>query len=74
MITHYTVRFGAAVSQKELEKALNESGETPTHVPNIRKSKARIEFIGDFARIPGTAPAKMNSLALHLETSNESQR
>jgi hypothetical protein len=39
MITHYTVRFGATVSQKELEKALNESGETPTHVPDIRKFK-----------------------------------
>jgi hypothetical protein len=55
MITHYTVRFGAAVSQKDLEKALNESGETPTHDPDIREFKARIEFIADFEDVKKVA-------------------
>jgi hypothetical protein len=48
MIT-YTIKFAPAVSQKELEKALNESGETPTaNIPDLRKMKARIEVVGDF--------------------------
>ena len=49
MIDHYTIKFGPAVSQKELEKALHESGETPTqNIPDLKKMKARIEVIGDF--------------------------
>lgn len=36
------------MSQKELEKALHESGETPNHVPDLKKMKARIEVVGDF--------------------------
>jgi hypothetical protein len=36
------------VSQKELEKALHESGETPVQTPDLKKMKARIEVIGDF--------------------------
>jgi hypothetical protein len=44
----YTIKFGPAVSQKELENALYESGDTPAQVPDIRKMKARIEVIGDF--------------------------
>jgi hypothetical protein len=49
MIERYTIKFGPAVSQKELEKALHESGETPASFPDLRKIKARIEFICDFA-------------------------
>ena len=48
MIERYTIKFAHAVSQKELEKALNKSGDTPSQVPDIRKIKARIEFLGDF--------------------------
>jgi hypothetical protein len=36
-----------AVSQKELEKALHQDGETPVQ-PNLHKTKVRIEVIGDF--------------------------
>jgi hypothetical protein len=55
MIDRYTIKFGPAVSQKELEKALDESGETPTNVPNIRKSKARIVSLGDFEDVKKVA-------------------
>jgi hypothetical protein len=48
MISRYTIKFGSAVSQKELEKALNESGDTPAQIPDIKKMKARIELVGDF--------------------------
>jgi hypothetical protein len=49
MIERYTIKFGPAVSQKELEKALHESGDTPKeNLPDLKKMKARIEFIGDF--------------------------
>jgi hypothetical protein len=48
MIDRYTIKFGPAVSQKELEKALHESGDTPTHIPDLKKMKARIEVVGDF--------------------------
>jgi hypothetical protein len=47
MIEYYTIKFGPAVSQKDLEKALHESGETPVQ-PNLHKMKARIEVIGEF--------------------------
>jgi hypothetical protein len=47
MIERYTIKFGPAVSQKELEKALHESGETPVHT-KLNKMRARIEIIGDF--------------------------
>lgn len=47
MIDRYTIKFGPAVSQKELEKALNEGNDAQ----HIHKLKARIEFIGDFADI-----------------------
>jgi hypothetical protein len=48
MIERYTIKFGPAVSQKELEKALHESGETPSQVPDLKKMRARIEVICDF--------------------------
>jgi hypothetical protein len=47
MIERYTIKFGAVVTQKELEKALHVSGETPTHA-KLHKMKARIEVVGDF--------------------------
>jgi hypothetical protein len=43
MIDRHTIKFAPAVSQKELEKALNESGETPMHT-NFNKLKVRVEF------------------------------
>ncbi len=49
MIFHYTLKFSPAVSQKELEKALHESGDTPLELPDMTKMKARIEIVGDFA-------------------------
>jgi hypothetical protein len=47
MIERYTIKFGPAVSQKELEKALHESGDTPVH-SQLNKMKARIEIVCDF--------------------------
>jgi hypothetical protein len=48
MIGRYAIKFGAAVSQKELEKRLHESGEAPAQLPDLKTIKARVEFIGDF--------------------------
>jgi hypothetical protein len=50
MIEHYTIKFGPAVSQKELEKALYEAT-TPEDLKKLHKMKARIEFIGDLEDI-----------------------
>jgi hypothetical protein len=50
MIERYTIKFGPAVSQKELEKALNEAT-TPDDLKKLRKMKARIEFLGDLEDI-----------------------
>jgi len=47
MIERYTIKFGPAVSQKELEKLLTE-GEGKVNPAELHKMKARIEFIGDF--------------------------
>ena len=47
MIERYTIKFGPAVSQKDLEKALHESGVTPMHT-SLTMMKARIEIIADF--------------------------
>ena len=47
MIERYTIKFGPAVSQKELEKALNE--DLTSHDANkLSLVKARIEVIGSF--------------------------
>jgi hypothetical protein len=46
MIERYTIKFGPAVSQKELEKALNEAT-SPEELRKLHKMKTRIEFIGD---------------------------
>jgi len=47
MIERYTIKFGPAVSQKELEKALIEAGDTSVQ-SKLHKMKARIEIIADF--------------------------
>jgi hypothetical protein len=47
MIERYTIKFGPAVSQKELEKELNESGDISV-IPKLNQMKARIEIVGDF--------------------------
>jgi hypothetical protein len=47
MIERYTIKFGAAVCQKELEKALHEDRPAEL-VARFSKMKARIELIGDF--------------------------
>ena len=47
MIERYTIKFGPVVSQKELEKALNE--DLNLHDPNkLSLLKARVEVIGSF--------------------------
>jgi hypothetical protein len=49
MIERYTIKFGPAVSQKELENALHEPGlENDEAIKRVHKMKARIEVIGDF--------------------------
>jgi hypothetical protein len=40
MIERYTIKFGAAVSQKELEKELHESGDISI-IPKLHQMKAR---------------------------------
>jgi Mn-dependent DtxR family transcriptional regulator len=44
MINQYTIKFGPAVSQNELEKALSEG----IDAPHIHKLKARIELVLDY--------------------------
>jgi hypothetical protein len=52
MIERYTIKFGPAVSQKELEKALHEPGlENDAALARVHKMKARIELVGDFEDI-----------------------
>jgi hypothetical protein len=48
MIERYSIKFGPAVSQKELEKMLNESAELPMHL-KLNAVKARIEIVGEIA-------------------------
>jgi hypothetical protein len=48
MIERYTIKFGPAITQMELEKILHESGDTPVKPPDLYKMKARIEIVGDF--------------------------
>jgi hypothetical protein len=43
MIERYTIKFGPAVSQKELEKALYEDGD----LSKAHHLKARIELVGE---------------------------
>lgn len=50
MIEHYTIKFGPAVSQKELEKVLHGEGVAGQLAiqGRLQKVKARVEIIGDF--------------------------
>jgi hypothetical protein len=48
MIERYTIKFGPAVSQKELEKLLLMTSEPERQHPELHKMKARIEVIADF--------------------------
>jgi hypothetical protein len=50
MIERYTIKFGPAVSQKELEKFLH-SDLTPRETNRLSLMKARIEIVGDFEDI-----------------------
>jgi hypothetical protein len=50
MIERYTIKFGPAVSQKELEKALH-NPEAEAQLPDMRKLRVRIEFIGELEDI-----------------------
>ncbi len=43
----YTIKFGPAVSQKELEKLLA-TGEAKVDPPHFHKLKVRVEFVGNF--------------------------
>lgn len=43
MIERYTIKFGPAVSQKELEKVLDENGD----LSKAHHLKVRIELIGE---------------------------
>ena len=47
MIDRYTIKFGPAVSQKELEKALHEATD-PAVLTKLHKMKARIDIVADF--------------------------
>lgn len=82
MIDRYTIKFGPAVSQKELEKALNEPfviadkdtlepGEEVALVPTgirstLHQFKARIELMGDFEDIK-----KLSELLKQLHKKHE---
>lgn len=46
MIDRYTIKFGPAVSQKELEKLLHENT-APATIQQVHKIKAQIEISGD---------------------------
>lgn len=47
MVERYTIKFGPAVSQKELERLLA-TGEGNIDPSHFHKLKARIEFVGEF--------------------------
>jgi len=47
MTERYTIKFGPAVSQKELEKALHDGTDSP-QIDSIHKLKARIDLICDY--------------------------
>jgi hypothetical protein len=47
MIDRYTIKFGPAVSQKELERIIS-TGEGNFRPDDLKKMKVRIELICDF--------------------------
>jgi hypothetical protein len=49
MIDRYTIKFGPAVSQKELEKKLQQTALlTDDDLKGMHRMKARIEIVADF--------------------------
>jgi hypothetical protein len=50
MVERYAIKFGPAVSQKELEKYLNEASR-PEELKRVHLMKARIEIVADFAAL-----------------------
>jgi hypothetical protein len=48
MIDRCTIKFRPALSQKELEKARHDDGQTQDHT-NLTKMRATIDFVGDFS-------------------------
>ena len=58
MIERYTIKFGPAVSQKELEKALHEDGD----LSKAHHLKARIELIGEASMTVGIVLGKARGL------------
>jgi hypothetical protein len=50
MIDRHTIKFGPAVSQKELEKALHEATDLAI-LKNLQKMKATIQVVADFEDI-----------------------
>jgi len=62
MIESYTIKFGPAVSQKELEKALHEDGD----LSKAHHLKARMDLIGEAEDIK-----KLKHLLVSLERRKE---
>jgi hypothetical protein len=55
MIDHHTIKFGPAVSQKELEKALHDHSGGIPKLPDLTKMKAKIEVVADFEDLKALA-------------------
>ena len=63
MIERYTIKFGPAVSQKELETLLH-ADLTPHETNRLSLMKARIEIVGDFEDLKKIS-ALLKELAPH---------
>jgi hypothetical protein len=50
-----TIKFGPAVSQKEMEKRLFDDSTTSDDLKTLRKIKARIELVADIEDIKSVA-------------------
>jgi len=48
MIQHFSVKFGSAVRQKDMENALDKPGDMALHM-DLHKTKPRIEIVADVA-------------------------
>lgn len=66
MIDRYTIKFGPAVSQKELEKAIHEGA---LENADLHKLKARIELVADFDDIK-----KLSALLKQLSHKHDGER
>ena len=69
MIDRYAIKFAPAVSQKELEKALQESGDPPATTPDLKKIRAWVEFVGDFEDVK-----KLSALLKELSSNERTTR